>query len=463
MMEKRPLVWLAAASRDISLQNRLRANWSLTDFNLEAPVPVVTSVAGLAKVGVLDLTQLPGGDLHWLEHWLEALHPAYWVGIVNHRPVPGTRIAKVITRYCSDFHTLPVDHHQINTELGHLWGMAAMREPTESLGRDDYQSLILEGDSPAICHVRSLLRRFSATSEPILISGESGTGKEAAARFIHAHSPRANGPLVNINCASLHNTLTQSELFGHEKGAFTHALKTRQGRLEQANGGSLLLSGIDELRLDQQAAILRFLQEGQIERIGGSSPIPVECRIITSTCQSLPGLIAAGQFRSDVYFRLGGLEVKLPALKHRIEDIPALADSLLDAAQRGQKWKSLNAAAIQSLVNHSWPGNVRELQNRLRQGLLLSDQSVIEASDLGLGQTDPEGSDPSNLSLEEFRARADRQALSCSLKLAHQNVSKAARILKISRVSFYRLMERHNKTSQADRPGRRHYHKGDLQ
>ncbi|WP_052472123.1 sigma 54-interacting transcriptional regulator [Marinobacter similis] len=224
-------------------------------------------------------------------------------------------------------------------------------------------------------------------------------------------------------------------------------MSAHAGRLEQAIGGSLILSSIDELNLEQQSAILRFLQEGQIERIGGSNPIRIDSRIITTASQPLTELIEAERFRSDVYYRLGGLEVRMPPLRERREDIPDLAEALLDSSALGAEHKTLGDAATRSLVNHSWPGNFRELQNRLRQGLLLCDRDEITPEDLGLANAgnDTGYTATSNLSLEEFRARAERQALSCSLALAHHNISAAARILKISRVSFYRLMEKYNR------------------
>ncbi|MEP5174471.1 sigma 54-interacting transcriptional regulator, partial [Marinobacter alexandrii] len=234
------------------------------------------------------------------------------------------------------------------------------------------------------------------------------------------------------------------------------------GRLEQAIGGSLILSSIDELNLEQQSAILRFLQEGQIERIGGSNPIRIDSRIITTASQPLTELIEAERFRSDVYYRLGGLEIKLPPLRDRREDIPALAEALLVSSALGGEHKPLGDAAIRSLVNHSWPGNFRELQNRLRQGLLLCDRDEIKPEDLGLAQADTDDAATSNLSLEEFRARAERQALSCSLALAHDNISAAARILKISRVSFYRLMEKYNRGHPGDHYRQGSSPKGDL-
>lgn len=455
MTEKRPLVWLSAAKSSSKVCNALAFRWEVTDFNAQPPVPLVISPPIGARIGVLDLTQCISDDLPWVEHWLEALNLAYWVGVVPHRPISGTRTAQLITRYCSDFHTLPVDSDRLDTVLGHLWGMAVIRESCGTLPNIGYQSLVLEGHSLAICQTRELLRRFAATSEPVLIVGESGTGKDAAAHFIHRHSTRCSGPQVTVNCAALPEPLTQSELFGYEKGAFTQALITHPGRLEQAIGGSLILSSIDELSLEQQSTLLRFLQDGQIERIGGSHPIRIDSRIITTASQPLTKLIEAERFRSDVYYRLGGLEVRLPPLRERREDIPALAEALLNSAAVGRAHKPLGDAAKRSLVNHSWPGNFRELQNRLRQGLLLCDRDEIKPEGLGLIRTDNEGAGTSNLSLEEFRARAERQALSCSLALARHNISAAARILKISRVSFYRLMEKYNGDKQSA-----HYQKG---
>ncbi|WP_298449433.1 sigma-54 dependent transcriptional regulator [uncultured Marinobacter sp.] len=444
MLEKRPLVWLSAAHINTRLRKELEANWNLIDFNLYEPVPLFTCVPDGAKVGVLEFPSQPRESMPWPGSWLEMLDLKYWVAIAPQLPASGTNAARLIVRYCSDFHTLPVDHEHINMMLGHLWGMAKIQEPANSFVHDDYQRFALLGNSHSIQQVRGLLRRFSTTLEPVLLSGESGTGKEAAARHLHSHSARAAGPLVTINCAALPTTLTQSELFGYEKGAFTSALSSRQGRLEQANGGSLIFSGINELQLEQQSAILRFLQESSVERVGGSVQIPVDCRVIATTSEPLLDLVALGRFRSDVYFRLGSLEVKLPPLKDRREDILLLARSLLEALAQGSEPKQLSKKAKQSLLNHSWPGNLQELQNRLRQGWLLSDRPVIEASDLGLGLTSHGGELHSNLSLQEFRDKADRQALLCSLQLSNHNMSEAARLLNISRASLYRLLDKYS-------------------
>lgn len=444
MVEKRPLVWLSATNSSTNVRKALEASWLLADYQFDQPVALFAATPAEAKVGVLELPESAEVDISQLENWLESLGMIFWVALSPSRPDPGSTSANVIVRYCSDFHTMPVDCQRLNTVLGHLWGMASIIQNTSHTHLHDYSDLALIGSSQAIKHVHNLLRRYSATLEPVLITGESSTGKEAAARFIHANSARANGPLIFVNCAALPSTLTQSELFGYEKGAFTSAQHSHPGRLEQANGGSLVFSGINELHLEQQSALLRFLQEGEVQRVGSNTQISADGRVIATTTQPLPELVAVGLFRSDVCFRLGNLEVTLPPLRERCEDIATLAHSLLEASFPGLEQKHLSDAAMQSLINHSWPGNLQELQNRLRRGALLSEQTLIEPSDLGLRAPGPGSNQPSNLSLQAFRDQADQQALIYSLRLSNNNLSEAARVLKISRASLYRLLEKHN-------------------
>jgi DNA-binding NtrC family response regulator len=307
-----------------------------------------------------------------------------------------------------------------------------------------YHEFALQGESSAIRQTRELLGRFAHTEEPVLIYGENGTGKEAAATFIHNHSLRRRKPLVVVNCAALPLSLTQNELFGHEKGAFTNAMNSHKGRIETADGGTLLLVGVDELIPEQQSAILRFLQEGQVERIGGCHPIKVDVRVIATSTTPLDQLVESGHFRSDVFYRLGSLHVLLPPLRERKEDIPLLANRILAAAPSPLGPKRLADTATICLAEHPWPGNLRELQNRLRQALLLGQAPLIEAVDLGFGLTPANNhSGGHELSLNAFRSQADRRAISVSLALAHNNISAAARLLNISRVSFYRLMDKH--------------------
>ncbi|WP_297790548.1 sigma-54 dependent transcriptional regulator [uncultured Marinobacter sp.] len=459
MQEKRPLVWLSATSADKPLNPALLSQWNIHPFDLTEPPPFGLAGAGKTRVGVLDLSTYPDQGTPYLDQWIEAFQIPYWVGILPSPPHQNTPPGTLISRHCTDYHTLPLDPDRLNTVIGHLWGMAQLQRQSGAEPQDSYREAALEGASQAIRQVRAMLRRFAKTQEPVLIFGENGTGKDTAARFIHAHSSRSTHPMVTVNCAALPVSLTQSELFGYEKGAFTHALDSRRGRLESADGGTLLLSGIDELVPEQQSAILRFLQDGQIERIGGSQSRKVDVRVIATSSRPLKKLVETEEFRSDVYYRLGSLEVQLPALRDRPEDIPIVANKLLANIHTAFGVRKLSNQAMQSLALHDWPGNLRELQNRLRQAMLLSESAMIEPADLGLAELTASSPGKSGLSLEAFRARADRQALTCSLELSHQNVSAAARILNISRVSFYRLMDKygpHNQPRQ-DKPLRNHH------
>jgi DNA-binding NtrC family response regulator len=222
-------------------------------------------------------------------------------------------------------------------------------------------------------------------------------------------------------------------------------MSARKGRIEAADGGTLLLVGIDELTPEQQSVILRFLQEGQIERIGGCRTIEVDARLIATSSSPLEPLVASGRFRSDVFYRLGSLHVTLPPLRERKEDIALLANRILSAAPSSAgRPKRLADTTTICLAGHPWPGNLRELQNRLRLAVLLGEGPVIDPGDMGFEQTPANRqSQGQALALNAFRSQADRQAIFISLALAHNNISAAARLLNISRVSFYRLMNKH--------------------
>jgi DNA-binding NtrC family response regulator len=415
-------------------------------INASDDMPLAPPSCADTHVGVADLRRFNVDDVGNFNRWIEFLGLRYWVAIVDIYPSSGSEAQWFITRYCSDYHSAPLDMGRFTAMLGHLWGMAELQTQTTE-GYDsnqrgpDFNDVVLSGSSPAICDTRSLLRRFAAVDEPVLIIGESGSGKEAAARFIQKHSSRACGPLVVINCAALPESLTQSELFGYEQGAFTHALKAHPGRLELAHRGTALLAGIDELSMKQQSALLSFLQEGRLERIGGNASFIVDVRILATSSSDLDELVRQGEFRSDVLYRLGSLIINMPALRQRPDDIIILALLLLD---QNKTPKKLGAAAISALAHHTWPGNLRELQNRLRRAGLLSDSATISPRALGLQAALPTPGNPSQLTLSAFRNKAERHALSCSLSLAQHNISAAARMLAISRVSFYRLLEKHN-------------------
>lgn len=442
MEQKRPLVWLSADSGENTVPSSLTSQWAIVpvDINTQS-LAILPHWRGLA-VGVCVVADLELAGLPLFAPWLEALPVSSWLALVRREQLQHPAVRHLIREFCQDYHTLPIAPYRLSDSLGHMWGMSKLTEALASSDHaSDYQQYALEGPSSAIRMARSLVRKFSITNEPLLIYGASGTGKEAAARFAHEHSDRRTQVLVNVNCAALPASLTQSELFGHERGAFTHALNKRMGRIAAADGGTLVLTGADELSLEQQSAILRFLQDGIIEPVGASRPIKVNVRIIATCSVPLEKRVEQGLFRSDVFYRLGNLSVTLPTLKERLEDIPFLARRALDACDGSQY--QIGSDTLVTLARHSWPGNLRELQNRIRQAVLMTKSLHITPEDLGLEPTGAPAQ-PDRFTLEAFRARAEEQAISTSLSLTHQNVSAAARLLKISRVSFYRLLEKHN-------------------
>lgn len=444
MKEIRPLVWLSAEYSDLSTQAAELQEWRLIPIAIDTELRKGDLPSDNTWVGVFDVSELSSDQLAVASSWLEALRVEHWVAVLDPGQVDDPEVCSLINRYCEDYHTLPIQSERLHGILGHLWGMSELHVRASRRTPLSYHDVALEGESPAIKQTRELLGKFAHTEEPVLIYGENGTGKETAAKFIHNNSVRRHKPLVVINCAALPPSLTQNELFGHEKGSFTHAMSAQKGRIETADGGTLLLVGVDELTLEQQSAILRFLQEGQIERIGGYRTIEVDARLIATSTSPLDQLVASGRFRSDVFYRLGSLHVLLPPLRERKEDILLLANRILSAAPSSAGPRRLADTTKICLGEHPWPGNLRELQNRMRQALLLGEGLVIEPGDMGFGQTPANNHNRSQeLSLDAFRSQADRQAISVSLALAQNNISAAARLLNISRVSFYRLMDKH--------------------
>jgi transcriptional regulator with GAF, ATPase, and Fis domain len=239
------------------------------------------------------------------------------------------------------------------------------------------------GDDPAIRGLQAAIRKVARTDGTVLVHGESGTGKELVAEALHRSSDRAHAPFVALNCAALVETLLLSELFGHEKGAFTGAVARRRGRFEMAEGGTLFLDEIGDISPRTQVALLRVLQERTYERVGGTSSIRTNCRIICATHRDLKAMVERGEFREDLYYRLRGITLEVPALRNRIGDLPRIAENLLGriAAERSESIKVIAPDAAELLMRHRWPGNVRELDNALRAASLFAETNVINAQD----------------------------------------------------------------------------------
>jgi transcriptional regulator with GAF, ATPase, and Fis domain len=240
------------------------------------------------------------------------------------------------------------------------------------------------GRTAAVRALLASVKKVARTDATVLVRGESGTGKELIAEALHAASERASGPLVKVNCAALVETLLLSELFGHEKGAFTGAAVRKRGRFERATGGTLFLDEIGDISPRTQVALLRVLEERSIERVGGCAPIPVDVRIVCATNRDLRTLVERGEFREDLYYRLSGITLEIPPLRERLDDLPALCDAIVEriAAERGDAPKRVSAEGLALFARHRWPGNVRELENALRAASVFAEGDEIGPDDL---------------------------------------------------------------------------------
>jgi DNA-binding NtrC family response regulator len=291
-----------------------------------------------------------------------------------------------------------------------------------------------------------LIRKVAITDIPVLITGASGTGKEMVARAIHQRSNWAQGPFVEVNCGAIPRELLESELFGHEKGAFTGAYRTNTGHVERAQDGTLFLDEVGELPVDLQVKLLRFLQEFTFLRVGGRQPLKVDVRIISATNTDLKELIAAGRFREDLYYRLDVININLPPLKDRGDDSLIMANVFLKryAARIGKDIKGFTPEAVAAIASHYWPGNVRELINRVRRAVVMCEELRVTPEHLGL---DHQGVDAEPVfngkSLKEARAEFEAQLVSEALQHFQGNVHLASKALRVSRSTMYHFIQKY--------------------
>jgi len=320
---------------------------------------------------------------------------------------------------------------------------AENRELREALeGRYRIEGII--GESGQMVEVVSLVRRVASSEATVLIRGESGTGKELIAKAIHFGSPRASGPLVKVNCAALPESLLESELFGHEKGAFTGALTSRQGRFELADGGSLFLDEIGDLPPHLQAKLLRVLQEREYEKVGSSRPIQVNVRILAASHRPLEALIKAGQLREDLYYRLNVVTIFIPPLRERRSDLALLIDHFLRlfAEKNGKTIRGLTHEAREALLRYDYPGNVRELENLIERAVVLTRDDVIGSSDLPLTVQEPEVEDGQGTNLTVAVEGLERRMIREALARSDGVQTRAAELLGISeRALRYKLIK----------------------
>lgn len=353
--------------------------------------------------------------------------------------VPVERLAQLLLEWASEDHNLLRRLHatvSLATDNGMARGQTA---PTDG-GSE------IVGSGAAMRHVNEMLDCYAKTDEPVLITGESGTGKELAARAIHQNSKRHAGRFVAINCAAIPSSLIASELFGYEKGAFTGAVARTKGQIEHADGGTLFLDEIGDMPMDLQAHLLRFLQEGQIVRVGARETTNVNVRVVSATNVRLRAAMAEGRFREDLYYRLSILTLSLPPLRERPEDIEPLARHFLRqaAVQFNRNIIDFTPDAIDALCQHVWPGNVRELMSVIRRTVVISNRPVIGATDL-IGLADPDRTPfvPPASARPLPGSEGERLALIGALEHTQENIAETARELSVSRVTLYRMLHRH--------------------
>jgi two-component system, NtrC family, response regulator len=297
------------------------------------------------------------------------------------------------------------------------------------------------GSTPRMREIFAMVGRVAKTDATVLIQGESGTGKELLAGAIHQNSRRKTASFIPINCGAIPETLIEAELFGHEKGSYTGAHVQRKGKVESAGGGTLFLDEIGELPLPLQVKLLRFLQEREIERIGGRERIPVDVRIIAASNRDLKSEIQAGRFREDLYYRLSVVTITVPPLRERGDDIVLIARAFLArSCQEHRRKVRFSPAALQALLAYTWPGNIRELENKVQRAVIMAQRNVIEPLDLDLAAVEvsdePEG-------LRDARDRVERQALLDGLVKHRGNISQASKALGVSRPTFHALLAKH--------------------
>jgi two-component system NtrC family response regulator len=347
-----------------------------------------------------------------------------------------------------DFYQKPIDIDSLGHIVARAFHVHALEEENRRLAQtapeDDRVLGRMITAAPEMLKVARMIERVANANVTIMLLGASGTGKELLAKGLHEKSDRVSGPFVAINCAAIPETLLESELFGHEKGAFTGAIKTTAGKIEQAEGGTLFLDEVGDIPLPLQVKLLRFLQERVVERIGGRQAIPVDTRIVCATHQNLEEMIAAQRFREDLYYRLAEIVVRIPSLAERPGDAVLLARHFVSryARELNPQVKGLSGDAVAAIDAWGWPGNVRELENRVKRSVILADGKLVTAADLGLTARDD--GDDAVVNLRAVREAADQHAIRRAMARSDGNVSSAARMLGVSRPTLYDLMKAYN-------------------
>jgi DNA-binding NtrC family response regulator len=444
MNPARPSVLIA--DDEFSIRDSL-ARW-LTKDGFEA-VPAESGPAALAlartrrfDAAVLDIN-MPGMDGLELQKALREIDAELTVVIITAFASVETAV-RALKEGAFDYVTKPIDPSELSHLLRRAVEKRRLADENIRLRRTIDEMVAVDtmvGESPAIRKVIELIRHVAPTDATVLIQGESGTGKELIARAIHANSPRRYRPLVPVNCGAIPETLLESELFGHEKGAFTNATQRRRGRIEMADGGTLFLDEIGSIPQKMQVDLLRVLEDKRFTRLGGHEVVEGDFRVICATNENLQAAVKDGRFREDFFYRINVFTIEAPPLRARKEDIPLLAAHFVDrfARQMERKPCRISAGAMARLVDHSWPGNVRELCNAIERAMVIGTHGEIQADDLPMPAAHAA---PAPVSIDESLEDVERRHVQAVLDRARWNISHAALILKVDRVTVYNKIKR---------------------
>ncbi|MGO1618231.1 MAG: sigma 54-interacting transcriptional regulator [Oceanisphaera sp.] len=435
--QQSPILFICHSDHDVVNQIR-KMGWQLRQVKYLTRSPSAPSVMEGVQVGVIELSEIINIDT--VESFVRSHADVFWLAMVNKPYLSSHAVRYLLKNYFYDFHTSPPDFTRLQYMLGHALGMAKLCASPQPRPITPVLSQGVLGQSQCMDHLKQQLKKLSRCQLPVLITGESGTGKELVAKELHYGSECAQGPFIPVNCGALPAQLVQSELFGHEKGAFTGATQCKIGKIEAANNGSLFLDEIGDLPLEEQVNLLRFLQEKTIERVGSHHSIHLNVRVIAATHVDLEKAVQEGRFREDLYFRLNVIRLKIPPLRQRGEDILLLARTFLQQQQDNNRLDFSELAEV-AMLQHRWTGNVRELLNRVQRASVMASGRYIQPLDLEI-ESGPPATDGE--CLKTIREEAERDALSRALTKSQGKVSSVAKQLNVSRATLYRLLDKHS-------------------
>jgi two-component system response regulator HydG len=433
---------------------KLIGSWGYDIFEAEDGSIAVGEVRRRAfDLILMDIRMLNVSGIEALEQ-IKIINPAIPVIIMTAYASVETAV-NALKKGAYDYLTKPLDFDELKIAIVRATEHTRLKKENEYLKerlgeRFDRKSVI--GQSPAMVKLLDTVSQVASTEATILITGESGTGKEMIANALHYNSQRANAPFIKINCAALTETLLESELFGHEKGAFTGADRKREGKFRQADGGSIFLDEVSEMSQAMQVKLLRVLQEREITRVGGSEVLKINVRVIAASNKDLRKEIQSGRFREDLFYRLNVVALHVPPLRERREDIPLLAQHFLNlfAGNNSKSIKGFTPQAMEKLLKYAWPGNVRELMNAVERAVVLSRREFLDADELSLLMADDSVDEkidqnglPGNELLEEMEKRTILEAMNA----AGGNKSEAARRLGITRKTLRTKLTKYEGTS----------------